>query len=100
MQIEMPQDFALFLKNSASQLLNGENFILFAERNGEGFDSIKADKKIIALVGSEGGWEDSEIESAKALGVQIVTLKGRILRAETAVITIASLLQNHFGDLM
>ncbi len=99
MQIEMPQDFELFLKNSAPQLLNGENFVLFAERNGEGFDSIKADKKITALVGSEGGWEDSEIEAAKALGVQIVTLKGRILRAETAVITIAGLLQNHFGDL-
>ena len=99
MPIEMPQDFALFLKNSASMSLNGENFILFAERNGESFDSIKADKKITAFVGSEGGWEDSEIESAKALGVQIVTLKGRILRAETAVITIAGLLQNHFGDL-
>ncbi len=100
MQIEMPQDFALFLKNSASQHLGGENFILFAERNGESFDSIKADKKITAFVGPEGGWEDSEIDLAKANGFQIVTLKGRILRAETAVITIAGLLQNHFGDLI
>ncbi len=99
MTIEKPIEFALFLKNSVSPPLRVENFVLFAERNGESFDSIRANKKITAFVGSEGGWEDSEIESAKSRGVQIVTLKGRILRAETAVITIASLLQNHFGDL-
>jgi 16S rRNA (uracil1498-N3)-methyltransferase len=93
MQIEMPQDFAELIKSASGAK------VLFAERGGESFDLINSNKKITAFVGSEGGWEDSEIESAKANGFQIVTLKGRILRAETAVITIAGLLQNHFGDL-
>ena len=93
MQIEIPRDFVEIIK-----LADGTK-VLFAERNGESFDSINSDKKITAFIGSEGGWEDSEIEFAKANGFQIITLGGRILRAETAVIAVASLLQNHFGDL-
>jgi 16S rRNA (uracil1498-N3)-methyltransferase len=93
MQIELPQDFTKLIKSSEGAK------ILFSERNGAGFAKIKADKKITAFVGPEGGWDDSEIESASANGCQIITLGGRILRAETAVITISILLQNHFGDL-
>jgi 16S rRNA (uracil1498-N3)-methyltransferase len=98
MKIEPPQNFAEFIKNSASQRLDGENFLLFAERGGEGFSAINAGKKITAVIGSEGGWEDSEIEAAKNSGFQIVTLKGRILRAETAAIAVAAVLQHRFGD--
>lgn len=99
MTIEKPVEFATFLKTSAPLRRNGEKFVLFAERNGKSFSAVPASKKITALVGSEGGWEDSEIELARANNFQIITFGGRILRAETAVITIASLLQNHFGDL-
>lgn len=95
MKIEKPQHFEMFIKNSAS--LSGAN-LLFSERSGERFSAINAGEKITALIGSEGGWEDSEIESAKNSGFQIVTLKGRILRAETAAIAIAALLQHRFGD--
>jgi 16S rRNA (uracil1498-N3)-methyltransferase len=73
--------------------------ILFAEKGGETFSKIKTDKKITAVIGCEGGWDDSEIESAKSHGFQIITLKGRILRAETAAISIAAILQHRFGDL-
>jgi 16S rRNA (uracil1498-N3)-methyltransferase len=75
--------------------------ILFAERNGENFADLtnKNVSEITAIVGSEGGWEDSEIEMARAQGVQIITLGGRILRAETAAIVVSALLQNRFGDL-
>ncbi len=73
--------------------------ILFAERNGESFSEIKADKKITAVIGSEGGWEDSEIVSAEKKGFQIITLGGRILRSETAAISITGILQHNFGDL-
>lgn len=94
MKVESPLNFELFIKNSSA-----ENFFLFSEKNGENFSAIKSDKKITALIGPEGGWDDSEIEFAKANGVQIITLGGRILRAETAGIVIPALLQNHFGDL-
>ncbi len=73
--------------------------LLFSERNGEKFSEVKSAEKIVAIIGSEGGWEDAEIEFAREKGVQIITLGGRILRAETAGIVISALLQNHFGDL-
>jgi 16S rRNA (uracil1498-N3)-methyltransferase len=98
MKIEPPQDFTKFIENSASSRLDGENLLLFAERNGESFSNIKSGEKITAVIGCEGGWEDSEIEAASGKGFQIVTLKGRILRAETAAIAIAAVLQHRFGD--
>lgn len=92
MQVEIPINFEKLLK------LEITNPILFAERSGKSFAEIKESQEMMAMIGSEGGWDDSEIESAKLSGVQIITLSGRILRAETAAITIPALLQNHFGD--
>ncbi len=73
--------------------------ILFAESGGARFSGIHSDGRITAVVGSEGGWEDAEIQLARSLNFQIVTFGGRILRAETAAIVVSALLQNHFGDL-
>lgn len=98
-QIENPRNFADFLRQSAAQSSTRENLILFSERGGESFSAVKPEKKFTAVIGSEGGWEDAEIESARENGFQIVTLGGRILRAETAAISIAAILQNRFGDL-
>jgi len=53
----------------------------------------------VALVGSEGGWSDEEIERAREHEFHVITLGGRILRAETAAITATALLQHLFGDL-
>lgn len=72
--------------------------VLFSEKGGAGLPQIETDE-ITAIIGSEGGWSDEEIEQARAAGAQIVTLGGRILRAETAAITAAALLQHRFGDL-
>ena len=96
MDIEKPLGFNEFVENSRG---HEESLVLFAERGGEKFSQVKVDKKIIAAVGSEGGWEDAEIEAARARGFQIVTLGGRILRAETAAISVAAILQHRFGDL-
>jgi 16S rRNA (uracil1498-N3)-methyltransferase len=75
------------------------DLIMFSERGGDSFASVKPAKKITALIGPEGGWEDSEIEAAREKGSRIVTLGGRILRAETAAISIAAILQHRFGDM-
>ena len=56
-------------------------------------------ERLERLVGSEGGWSDEEIEQAKAHDFHIVTLGGRVLRAETAAIAVTVLLQHLFGDL-
>src|SRR3954454_10680589 len=73
--------------------------VMFSERDGEALESLPGISSIMALVGSEGGWSDEEIESARARGFHIVTLGGRILRAETAAIAVTVLLQHRFGDL-
>ena len=95
MRIDAPVLFEKFIESS-----NGIK-ILFSEGNGESFENAEAENvsEITAVIGSEGGWENAEIEAARAKNFQITTLGGRILRAETAVIVVAALLQNHFGDL-
>lgn len=99
MQVEMPTEFREFIKHSVSRRLDGENLILFAERGGKSFSTIKINKKMTAVIGSEGGWEDAEIEAARKNDFQIITLNGRIMRAETAAISITTILQHRFGDL-
>ena len=56
--------------------------------------------KLTALVGPEGGWDDEEINEAVAAGCLAVTFGGRVLRAETAAIVVAGLLQHLCGDLV
>jgi 16S rRNA (uracil1498-N3)-methyltransferase len=56
-------------------------------------------ESLTAIIGSEGGWSDEELDQARAAGVPIVTLGGRILRAETAAVATAVLLQHLYGDL-
>lgn len=75
-----------------------ETCLLFSEKGGHGLTQIETDN-ITAIIGSEGGWSDEELDEARAAGAHIVTLGGRILRAETAAITAAALLQHRFGDL-
>lgn len=79
--------------------LTDEPTVMFSEREGDSFDSLTNHPSITALVGSEGGWSDEEIKTAKARDFQVITLGGRILRAETAAITVCALLQHRFGDL-
>ncbi|MEO7659444.1 MAG: 16S rRNA (uracil(1498)-N(3))-methyltransferase [Pyrinomonadaceae bacterium] len=76
-----------------------EHLIIFSERDGTDFATIKPAKKITALIGPKGGWDDSELEAARSSGINIVTLGGRILRAETAAISMTTILQHRFGDL-
>jgi len=76
--------------------------VMFSERDGKALEHLTsqpAPQSITALVGSEGGWSDEEIESARARNFHVITLGGRILRAETAAITVTALLQYLFGDL-
>lgn len=73
--------------------------LMFSEREGQALNTnIKTDS-LTAIVGSEGGWSDEELDQAREAGVPIVTLGGRVLRAETAAIATAVLLQHLYGDL-
>jgi 16S rRNA (uracil1498-N3)-methyltransferase len=97
MTIELPVTFADQVKTG------GDASLMFAERDGIPFaETLSAGLPtagVTALVGPEGGWTDEEIAQARDSGWKIVTLGGRILRAETAAIVVATLIQYRFGDL-
>ncbi|MFZ1701282.1 MAG: 16S rRNA (uracil(1498)-N(3))-methyltransferase [Pyrinomonadaceae bacterium] len=73
--------------------------LLFSERDGATFSPKPVVKKLTAVIGPKGGWDDGELELAAGNNVTVVTLGGRILRAETAAIAITAVLQHRFGDL-
>jgi 16S rRNA (uracil1498-N3)-methyltransferase len=83
----------------------GMSCLMFSEREGQSLKKAKEKlppsvSQLTALVGSEGGWTDEELEAARQAGWTIITLGGRTLRAETAAIAIATLLQHIAGDLV
>lgn len=96
MTVAEPREFEAFVSetNPDSTLL-----LMFSEKDGRGIPTDTTHKKITALVGPKGGWEDFEIEKASAAGFEPVKLGRRIMKADTAAITFAALLQHRFGDL-
>lgn len=97
-RIETPLRFDTFVEESSTA-----EILFFSERNGVSLREIKNDSRplsLTAVIGPEGGWDDSEIETARlAANWRIITLGGRIMRAETAAIAITALLQHLYGDL-
>jgi 16S rRNA (uracil1498-N3)-methyltransferase len=89
------------LQNSSA---SNAKVLFFSERDGgslrDALQGTDASSEVLAIVGAEGGWTDEEIDEAKQAGCEVVTLGGRVLRAETAGIVVATLLQHHSGDLV
>jgi 16S rRNA (uracil1498-N3)-methyltransferase len=90
-EISLPVAFTL--------VINEGSCFMFSERDGAPLNTNLSIKAITAIVGSEGGWSDEELDEARAAEVPIVTLGGRVLRAETAAIVATVLLQHSYGDL-
>jgi 16S rRNA (uracil1498-N3)-methyltransferase len=78
---------------------DSEEALLFSERRSDTSSLLQGGPELTAIVGPEGGWDNVELEAAQKAGIRMVTLGGRILRAETAAIAIAAILQHRFGDL-
>ena len=98
-EITSPVTFGSLLQNTDAAAK-----LMFSERDGGSLKdaavSFSANSSLTALVGSEGGWTDEELTAASEAGWKIVTLGGRILRAETAAIAVATMLQHIAGDLV
>jgi 16S rRNA (uracil1498-N3)-methyltransferase len=102
-RIAIPVSFASLINEADAE--PQARRLMFSERNGQSL--TKATEllptkgfPLTALVGSEGGWTDEELTGAREAGWTIVTLGGRTLRAETAAIAVAVLLQHLAGDLV
>jgi len=101
MKIDAPVAFEQLIERVAQGVLR----LMFAEREGSSFIQVLEKPelmltKVITLIGPEGGWTDAEIDKAGENSWRIVTLGGRTLRAETAAIVAATLVQHRFGDLV
>lgn len=55
--------------------------------------------RLIAVIGPEGGFGREEVSAAREAGLVSVSLGSRILRAETAAIALAAVVQYEWGDL-
>jgi 16S rRNA (uracil1498-N3)-methyltransferase len=73
--------------------------VLFSERDGENFSTLKSPKTLTVFIGPKGGWDDTELDAARDQKIPVITMGGRILRAETAAIAMTAILQHRFGDL-
>jgi 16S rRNA (uracil1498-N3)-methyltransferase len=76
--------------------------ILLCEKEGENLKGIlkqSLTQKIYVMVGPEGGFTDREVKLAKEKGFIPVKLGQRILRTETAAISMVGILQYVLGDL-
>lgn len=60
------------------------------DKTREIVSGIERGKSIAVLIGPEGGFEESEIETAKEAGFSVITLGHRILRTETAPLMVLS----------
>ncbi len=56
-------------------------------------------KKIIGIIGPEGGFSKSEVEKIKKANIKAVSLGKRILRSETAAIAFSAIVQYELGDI-
>jgi len=61
------------------------------------FSRISAPPNIWAVVGPEGGFSPDEIDAARKSGFQTVSLGNRILRADTAALSLLSIIQHEWG---
>ncbi|HZF05099.1 MAG TPA: 16S rRNA (uracil(1498)-N(3))-methyltransferase [Patescibacteria group bacterium] len=66
---------------------------------GAALAEAKRPRRVVVLVGPEGGLDHREIDAARARGWRVVGLGGRILRTETAGPAMLAILQSRWGDL-
>jgi len=97
-QISEPLSFKTFMEQSENHDLK----IAFHETSNQKIKTVEksiSPKKIIILIGPEGGFSQKEILLAKEKGFLSHALGPRILRAETASIAACTLIQHIFGDM-
>jgi len=98
--IAQPQTLTACL---ASQTPSALSLMLTERRDGQSLRTIAlptgGNESVTVLIGPEGGWSKEEIAQAEQAGSTLITLGPHILRAETAAIVAAGILQNRAGAL-
>jgi 16S rRNA (uracil1498-N3)-methyltransferase len=55
---------------------------------------------VALFIGPEGGYEDAEVDQARAAGATVATLGPRILRTETAALAAVTLVLHALGEMV
>ena len=94
----IPQVFDVLTYKEAMAMAGEMDLFLLPYENERGMAAtrealarIKPGMSVGILVGPEGGFEEKEIELARAAGAAVISLGARILRAETAAVTAVGL---------
>jgi 16S rRNA (uracil1498-N3)-methyltransferase len=97
MEIIRPIDFIDACKQ-ASQMKDFINVLPWEGEEKVLIKDIVREQNVNIFIGPEGGFENEEIDFAKSLGFQAVTLGKNILRVETAAITASVLVMSKLGE--
>lgn len=96
-EICLSKSYSEVLNLSSSDSLN----LILWEKEGLRLKEILKNKKekVLFIVGPEGGFNLDEIKQAEKLGFITVNLGKRIMRSETASLTLISIIQYEWGDI-
>ncbi len=100
----VPEVYQILTFEEMLKALKNDGLIIVPYENEENIgikEVLKSEtsKKINIVIGPEGGFEQKEIESLKAIGSKIVSLGPRILRTETAGFITSAIVLYELGDL-
>lgn len=97
-------DSLMSYKEALNEAVTGD-LVLVPYENEEGMSAtrrliggIKAGQRVSVFIGPEGGFDTKEIELAKEMGANPVTLGKRILRTETAAMATLSMIAYQIED--
>lgn len=101
----MPEIQEVKIYSEIIEMLNQYDYILMPYELETGKDiktalnSTSSPKNIAVIIGSEGGFCQEEVGLVKEADADIVSLGNRILRAETAAISVISIVMYHFEQM-
>lgn len=98
-QVLTPKNYQVWLAEQANTKLQGLVLDPYAKQNlSKVHPELSIDRPIQLLIGPEGGLTSEEVQQATTIGFTPVTLGPRILRTETAGVTVLAILQTLMGD--
>lgn len=94
--VDLPQYLALATRENPEQ--NATRLLLAPEVGMPLRSLARPAGPLVVMIGPEGGWEESEMLAAQAVGFRAVQLGPRVLRTETAGMTALAAMQSLWGD--
>lgn len=94
-QLHAPKTFTDFLASNTTAL----KLIMHPEYGDSLSNFALPNDRLVLLVGSEGGFSETEVKSSQQAGFKVWRFGPRILRTETVAPAALAVLQSHWGDI-